>query len=183
MALKLRNWNTIAVIAGVAAVVVVAVVLIAQNVAWPENVLAKLDGEPITREEVEARKKRQWDWYRVSMNQTEALEEIVADRLLYAGAEQQGHVLPTEEETERELEARLLASFNVTLEAFRGDLERQGTYAEYLRLYRRQLMIESYLEAIIDVDIEDDEALFFEKVREHVEYLKSQADLRYRSGQ
>jgi hypothetical protein len=180
MALKLRNWKVVAAAAGIAAIVVVAVVLIAQNVAWPEHVLAKLDGQPITREEVEARQKRHWDWYRLSMNQTEALEEIIADRLLYREAEAQGHALPTGEEAEQELERRLAASFNVTLEAFRQDLERQGIYDEYLRLYRRQLMIESYLETVIDVDVEEDEALFFEKMREHIEYLKSQADLRYR---
>jgi len=179
--LQLRNWKVIAAIAGIVALVVIAVVLIVQNVAWPENVLAKLNGEPITREEVEARQKRHWDWYRLSMNQTEALEEIIADKLLYREAERQGHVQPTEQEAEHELETRLAAaSWNVTLEAFRQDLERQGIYDEYLRLYRRQLMIESYLETVIDVDVEEDEALFFEKMREHIEYLKAQADLRYR---
>ena len=180
MALKLRNWKVIAATAGIAAIVVVAVVLIVQNVAWPEHVLAKLGGEPITRQDVEARQKRHRDWYGLSMNQTEALDEIIADRLLYSEAERQGHVLPTEEETEQELEARL-AAMDLTPEDFRRLLRfDDADYAEYLRLYRRQLMIESYLETVIDVDKEEDEALFFEKVREHVEHLKSQANLQYR---
>ena len=180
MALKLRNWKLIAAIAGIVAIAVIVVVLIIQNVAWPENVVAKLDGEAITREDVEARQERHREWYGLSMDEDEALEEIIADKLLYREAEREGHVPPTEEETERELEARLVA-MNVTLESWRALLGFDDSdYAEYLRLYRRQLAVESYLETVIDVDKEEDEALFFEKVREHVEHLKSDADLRYR---
>jgi len=180
MAPNLRNWKVIAATAGIVALVVVAVVLIAQNVAWPRNVVAMLDGEQITREDVEARQKRHLDWYRLSMDEDEALEEIIADKLLYREAERQGHVPPTEQETERELEARL-AAMNVTPEQFRTLMDMDDAdYAEYLRLYRRQLAVESYLETVIDVDKEEDEALFFEKVREHVDYLKTQADLEYR---
>lgn len=179
MALKLKNWKVIAAIAGIVTVAVVAVVLILGN----SDVLAVLDGEKITREDVEQLQERQWEWYGFSMDEDEALEEIIADKLLYREAAREGHVPPTEEETEREMEARL-AAMNLTPEDFRALLDMDdASYAEYLRLYRRQLAIESYLKTVIDVDKEDDEELFFEKVRELVEDLKSQANLEYRSGQ
>jgi len=179
MALELRNWKVIAAIAGIVTVAVVAVVLILGN----SDVLAVLDGEKITREDVEQLQERQWEWYGFSMDEDEALEEIIADKLLYREAGREGHVPPTEEETEREMEARL-AAMNLTPEDFRALLDMDdASYAEYLRLYRRQLAIESYLKTVIDVDKEEDEELFFEKVRELVEDLKSQANLEYRSGQ
>ena len=183
MALELRNWKVIAAIVGIVAVVAVAAVLILQSIAPPDNVVAILDGEEITREDVEQLQERQWEWYGFSMDEDEALEEIIADKLLYREAAREGHVPPTEEETERELQARL-AAMNVTLESWRALLGFDDSdYAEYLRLYRRQLAIESYLKTVIDVDKEEDEELFFEKVRELVEDLKSQANLEYRSGQ
>lgn len=180
MALKLKNWKVIAAIAGIVAVAVVAVVLILGTLAEPDNAVAILDGERITTEDVAQLQARQWEWYGFRMDEDEALEEIIADRLLYREAERQGHLPPTEEETERELQARLTA-MNVTLESWRALLGFDDSdYAEYLRLYRRQLAVESYLETVIDVDKEDDEELFFEKVRELVADLKSQANLEYR---
>lgn len=180
MALKLKNWKVIAAIAGIVAVAVVVAVLILGTLAGPDNVLAILEGEQITEEDVAELRARQWEWYGFRMDEDEALEEIIADRLLYREAERQGHLPPTEEETERELQARLTA-MNVTLESWRALLGFDDSdYAEYLRLYRRQLAVESYLETVIDVDKEDDEELFFEKVRELVADLKSQAILEYR---
>ena len=180
MALKLKNWKVIAAIAGIVAVAVVVAVLILGTLAGPDNVVAILDGERITTEDVAQLQARQWEWYGFRMDEDEALEEIIADRLLYREAERQGHLPPTEEETERELQARL-AAMNVTLESWRALLGFDDSdYAEYLRLYRRQLAVESYLETVIDVDKEDDEELFFEKLRELVADRKSQADLKYR---
>ncbi|TEU10997.1 MAG: hypothetical protein E3J25_08490 [Anaerolineales bacterium] len=180
MALKLKNWKVIAAIAGIVAVAVVVAVLILGTLAEPDNAVAILDGERITTEDVAQLQARQREWYGFRMDEDEALEEIIADRLLYREAERQGHLPPTEEETERELQARL-AAMNVTLESWRALLGFDDSdYAEYLRLYRRQLAVESYLETVIDVDKEDDEELFFEKVRELVADLKSQANLEYR---
>ena len=178
MAPNLRNWKVIAAITGIVAVAVVAAVLIPGAPAGPDNVVATLDGEKITREDVEQLQERQWEWYGFRMDEDEALEEIIAEKLLYREAERGDHV-PTEQQAEQEVEARL-AEWDLTPDALRAllDMDDAG-YAEYLRSFRRQLAIERYLDEAIDVSKEQAEE-FQERLDTLIEELKSQANLEYR---
>jgi len=178
MALELRNWKVIAAIAGIVAVVVVAVVLILGNAAPPDNVVAILDGEEITEEHVAQLQTRFWEWYKIRLDEDETLEEMITEKLLHREAEE-GNYVPTEEQTEQEVEARL-AAMGLTPDDFRALLDMDdASYAEYLRSFRRQLAIEYYLDAVIDVSDEQEEE-FQQRLEELIEELKSQANIEYR---
>jgi parvulin-like peptidyl-prolyl isomerase len=86
----------------------------------------------------------------MQISEEEALEQLIAETVLYQEAEQQGYA-PTMDEAEQELEARV-ASSGRTMEDLEADLAKSGfSYEEYLQYFQRQLAINSYLDDAVQV--------------------------------
>lgn len=170
----LRNWKTIAVIAGTAVVAVLAILLIPGATTTPNDdqdtanrVLAVLDGDEITYGDVTRLQTRYYKWYRIWLTEEHALDEIINEELVYREAEREGY-LPTLEEAEHELQSRAMR-FGLTIEDFLALFEVDGiSYDEYLNIVRRQMAIEAYLDSVIEVS-EEEAREFYETLREKEE--------------
>ncbi len=140
-----RRWKFtggVSVIAGVAALVVV-LVLVVMMVPRAE-VAARVNGERITAEDVEELQARH------GISHDQALEHLITKTILLQEAEKGGY-LPTLEDVEFELHTQL-AAMNMTREDLDVQLEIYGiSYEEYLEGYRTELAIQSYLEATVEV--------------------------------
>jgi len=150
IALQFRNRKAIAIVAGVVAFAVIAVVLILGTVGAPDaDLLAVVNSEKITSEDV-AKLQARYEACRTSIDPDQALEQLVIERLLYGEARREPY-LPTTDELEQELQAQLQAD-GFTLAEFQVELELYGiSYDEYLETFRRELAIRNYVDAEIQV--------------------------------
>ena len=152
-------------IAGVAVIVAVAVLtaaLLLMAIAPPGSevvVVAKVNGEAITSEDVTKLRVKAYEFLRKQMSDEEALEQLIAETLLYQEAEQQDYA-PTMDEAEQELEARVTSS-GMTMEDIKAELAKKSSfsYEEYLQDFQRQLAINSYLDDAVQVpEVTEEEA-------------------------
>lgn len=134
----------------VAAAVLTAALVLATIAAPGSEVVARVNGEAITAGDVTKLRVKLYESYRMQISEEEALEQLIAETVLYQEAEQQGYA-PTMDEAEQELEARV-ASSGRTMEDFEADLAKSGfSYEEYLQDFQRQLAINSYLDDAVQV--------------------------------
>lgn len=171
MASRLRNRKSVAIIAGATAVVVLAVVLILTVFAAPDdngvpgNVLATVNGEAITTEQVASMQKTVFQWDGVWVEASEVLEQLISQRLLFREAESRG-LVPIDAEVELELITRL-AVLRIPLEELYTMLEDTGlTYEEFLEQRKVQLAIT----ALLDNDVEQPEVTEEEVMEAYEEY-------------
>lgn len=167
----------------VAAAVLTAALVLATIAAPGSEVVARVNGEAITAGDVTKLRIKVYESYKMQISEEEALEQLIAETVLYQEAEQQGYA-PTMDEAEQELEARV-ASSGRTMEDLEADLAKSGfSYEEYLQDFQRQLAINSYLDDAVQVpEVTELEArVFYENYKqespeaEHspFEQLKSQ---------
>jgi len=177
MRLDRRYGKIIGVTAGIVAVAVVAVVLILSATGAPDNdtepvdkVVAILDGEEITEKDVaDARVVIFWAYGRYA-DRTEALEHLIAEKLLYREAEREDYV-PTVDQTWLELTISV-GMRELTLEEFEERLGWDGlSLDDYLEHFRRMLAINTFLEDTAEVPevTEEDIREFYEG---YVEYQR-----------
>ena len=172
MRLDRKKGKIIAGIAGIAAVAVLTVVLILATIGGPgPDVLATVNGEDITKQEVQEFQTRAYLWYGQNATEEQALEQMIVETLLYREAEREGYLL-TEEEAEQEL-VTWLASIGRTIEDLEAQLEEVDlSYDEYLEDYPRQLAIENYLNDTVPISAVTDEearAYYEDLVRQYPE--------------
>ena len=142
-------------IAGAAVIVAAAVLtaaLVFATIAAPgSEVVARVNGEAITAGDVTKLRVKAYESYQMQISEEEALEQLIAETVLYQEAEQQGYA-PTMDEAEQELEARV-ASSGRTMEDFKADLAAKSgfSYEEYLQDFQGQLAINSYLDDAVQV--------------------------------
>lgn len=170
-----RYGKKIGLAAGVAVIGVLVVVLIISATGARDNdappvdkVVATLNGEEITEKDVaDARVVIFWAYGRYAQRE-EALEHLIAERLLYREAEREGY-LPTEDETWLELTISVEMR-GLTLEEFEGRLEWDGLSLEdYLEHFQRMLAINVFLEDTTEVSevTEEDIRGFYDGYVEH----------------
>lgn len=151
----------------VAAAVLTAALVLATIAAPGSEVVARVNDEAITAGDVTKLRVKVYESYRMQISEEEALEQLIAETVLYQEAEQQGYV-PTMDEAEQELEARV-ASSGRTMEDFEADLAKSGfSYEEYLQDFQRQLAINSYLDDAVQVpEVTEIEArVFYENYKQ-----------------
>jgi parvulin-like peptidyl-prolyl isomerase len=141
-------------IAGAAVIVAAAVLtaaLVFATIAAPgSEVVARVNGEAITAGDVTKLRVKVYESYKMQMSEEEALEQLIAETVLYQEADEQGYA-PTMDEAEQELEARV-ASSGRTMEDFKAELVNSSfSYEEYLQDFQRQLAINSYLDDAVQV--------------------------------
>lgn len=167
----------------VAAAVLTAALVLATIAAPGSEVVARVNGEAITAGDVTKLRVKVYESYKMQMSEEEALEQLIAETVLYQEADEQGYA-PTMDEAEQELEARV-ASSGRTMEDFEADLAKSGfSYEEYLQDFQRQLAINSYLDDAVQVpEVTELEArVFYENYKQQspeaelppFEQLKSQ---------
>ena len=149
--INLKQRKRIAGIAVIVAVAVLTATLLLIAIAPPcSEVVARVNGEAITAGEVTKQRVKAYEFYRTRISEEGALEQLIAETLLYQEAEQQGYAISMDE-AEQELEARV-ASTNRTMEDFEADLAKSSfSYEEYLQDFQRQLAINNYLDDSIEV--------------------------------
>lgn len=134
----------------VAAAVLTAALVLATIAAPGSEVVARVNGEAITAGDVTKLRVKVYESYKMQISEEEALEQLIAETVLYQEAEQQGYA-PTMDEAEQELEARV-ASSGRTMEDFEADLAKSSfSYEEYLQDFQRQLAINSYLDDAVQI--------------------------------
>ncbi len=133
-----RRWKlrgSLWVIVAVAAVITALVIAFA--VAPRSDVLARVNGEEITSDEVYRMQVSYYWRYGDDLSDSEALELLILEKLLYREAEREGHV-PGDAETEYEWQTYL----EMTEEEIRAQLEMDGlSYDEYFEDFRKTLAI------------------------------------------
>jgi len=167
MRLDRKKGRIIAGIAGIAAVAVLTVVLILATVGAPgPNVVASVNGEDITKQDVEEFRTRAYLWYGQNATEEQSLEQMIAEKLLYREAEQ-GYLL-TREEAEQELVTRLELMGKI-IEDLKAQLQEDDlSYDEYLLDVQRQLAIENYLNDTVEAPAvtEEEARAYYEDYRE-----------------
>ena len=135
----------------VTAAVLTAALVLATTAAPGSEVVARVNGEAITAGDVTKLRVKAYESYQMQISEEEALEQLIAETVLYQEAEQQGYA-PTMDEAEQELEARV-ASLGRTMEDFKADLAAKSgfSYEEYLQYFQGQLAINSYLDDAVQV--------------------------------
>ncbi|HUX47767.1 MAG TPA: SurA N-terminal domain-containing protein [Dehalococcoidia bacterium] len=167
----------------VAAAVLTAALVLATIAAPGSEVVARVNGEAITAGDVTKLRVKVYESYQMQISEEEALEQLIAETVLYQEADEQGYA-PTMDEAEQELEARV-ASSGRTMEDFEADLAKSGfSYEEYLQDFQRQLAINNYLDDAVQVpEVTELEArVFYESYKQQspeaelppFEQLKSQ---------
>lgn len=169
-----RNRKRWIIAAGIVVVAVIATVLVIVSAGEPDDngapdrvVLATVNGEEITEEEVSRVRLRMFSWDGVLLETEEVLEQLISQRLLFREAERRD-LVPTIEETEAELLGTLPSG--MTLEALRQIWREEGIiYDDYLEYYRVTLAITRYLDATIEVPAVTEEELMalYEGYREY----------------
>jgi len=161
-----RNRRPIVIIAGTAAVVILAVVLVLANTGAPGNdVVATVNGHPITVSDVEHRQERHRVFDDEPVEFARALEQLINEELAYQQAVPD--YLVDREEAERELEADLERD-GLTLEWLKAQLEEIGiVYDDYLETFKRDMVINMYLEDAIAVTEEQAIELYEQLAEEY----------------
>ncbi len=147
---RFRSRKVIAIIAGTAAVAVLAVVLVLANTGAPgDDVVATVNGHPITVSDVEHRQERHSVFYDEQLDFARALETLINEELAYQQAMPDYQV--DRDEAERELEADLERD-DLTLEWLKAQLEESGiVYDDYLETFQRDMVISKYIDDAIAV--------------------------------
>jgi len=160
------NRKVIAIIAGIAAVAILAVVLVLANNGAPEDdVVATVNGHPITVSDVEHRQARHRMFDDEPVEFARALEQLINEELAYQQAVPD--YLVDREEAERELEADLERD-GLTLEWLKEQLEEIGiVYDDYLETFKRDMVINMYLEDAIAVTEEQAMELYEQLAEEY----------------
>lgn len=168
---KMRR--TIAVSVAVAVLLVVLVLVIGtgsdDDAAPGGMVVAVLNGQDITAEEVARMQATVLREHNRWADEEEALEQVIVERLLYWEAEREGYV-PTLEETEQTMLDRLLLR-GLSREEFEEQLEAEAlSWEEYLEVYQRHLAINRYLDDKLDVpEVTEEQARrFYEEYKQRV---------------
>ena len=168
MRLDREKGKIIAGIAGIAAAAVLTVVLILATVGAPSpDILARVNGQEITKQEVQEFQRQTYLWYGQNATEEQALEQMIAEKLLYREAEWEGYLL-TPEEAEQEL-VTWLALMGKTIEDLEAQLEEVDlSYDEYLEDFQRQLAIQSFLDEEVSVPeaTEEEARAYYEDYRE-----------------
>ena len=134
----------------VTAAVLTAALVLATTAAPGSEVVARVNGEAITAGDVTKLRVKAYESYQMQISEEEALEQLIAETVLYQEADEQGYA-PTMDEAEQELEARV-ASSGRTMEDLEAYLAKSGfSYEEYLQDFQRQLAINSYLDDAVQV--------------------------------
>ena len=156
------------IIAGIAAVAVLATVLVLVTAGPPDDdaepgnaVLATVNGDEITAEEVARVQQRMLRWDNVVVEKEEVLEQLIVERLLYREAIREGYE-PTLQETEREVRMSM-ADTGMQVEELHARLAEEGlSYMEYLEERRVQLAIVRFVDDAVEVpDVTEEEAREF----------------------
>ena len=170
---RLRNRKTITIIAGTAAVVVLALVLVfvvfasSDDNGVPVSVLALVDGEPITRADVSDMQRIVLHWDGEWMEAEQVLDELITQRLLFREAESRGYVV-SDAYVETELITRLVV-LGIPIRELYSMLEETGiSYEEFMESRKLQLSIT----ALLDDDIEIPEITEEEAIAYYEEYRK-----------
>jgi hypothetical protein len=170
---KLRNWKFVAIIAGAVAIIALVVVLVLARSAppddngVPETVLATVNGEAITTENVTSMQQIVFRWDGVWMEASQVLEQLISQTLLFREAERRDYV-PNNDEVEIELITRL-AILGIPLEELYAMLEDTGiTYQEFLEYRKVQLAITALLDDEIEMpEVTEEEVMeTYEQYRE-----------------
>ena len=113
-----------------------------------EKIVAYVDDHPITEEEVQKAQEYLEAQSERMVNRTEAVQRMIDEKLILDDAQEHGFAQTTQE-TELEI-GKILATRNQTLEDFRARVESQNeSYEEEIEYYRKQLLIEKYLNKVI----------------------------------
>jgi len=165
MRLTRRQWK---IIAGIAAVAVLATVVVLMTAGAPDDdaapgnlVLATVNGEEITAGEVARIQQRMLRWDNIVVEEEEVLEQLIVERLLYREAIREGYE-PTLQETEREVRMAM-ADTGMQVEELHARLAEEGLpYLEYLEERRVQLAIVRFVDDAVEVpDVTEEEAREF----------------------
>jgi parvulin-like peptidyl-prolyl isomerase len=158
--LNLKQGKLIAGVAVIVAVAVLTAALLLMAIAPPgSEVVARVNGEAITAGDVTKLRAKAYELYRIQMSEEKALEQLIAETVLYQEAEQQGYT-PTMDEAEQELESRV-ASSGMTIEDIKAEFANKFSfsYEEYLQDFQIQLAINSYLDDAVQVpEVTEEEA-------------------------
>ena len=158
---RLRNWRVIAVVAAATAIAVVTVVLVTLGAA-NGDVVATVNGEKITAEDVAQMQARYEFYYEEEYASEQALERLILEAVVYQEAERAGY-LPDRGQAEQELRAQL-ARDGWTMEELLAALEQYGiVYDDYMETLRRELAMGNYLD--------DEVAVTAEQARERYDNL------------
>lgn len=170
---RLRNRKTIAIIAGPAAVVVLALVLVLvvftppDDNGVPSDVLALVNGESITSADVSEMQRLVLYWDGEFVDADQVLDQLITQRLLFREAERRDYV-PSDVDVEIELIMRL-GILGMPLDQLYLILQEAGiSYDEFLE-YRK---VQAAITVLLDDDVEqpevtEEEALaYYEDYRE-----------------
>lgn len=157
MRLERRQLKAIGRVAGIAAVTVLATVLLLWAIEARDNdtppdssVLAIVNGEEITAQDVARLQGRVLRWDATWLETKEVLEQLIAEKLLYLEAAGEDYV-PTLEEAETSL-LMALADAGMPTEVLYARLDEEGlSYLGFLEDWRVQLAIASFLADEVEV--------------------------------
>ncbi len=155
--LSRKEWKFTAIAAMAVALALLAALITVLTIGTPGyeaepggGVLAVVNGEDITADEVTRMQATIRLDYGKDVSRPEALERAINERLLYREAERHDYS-PSIELTEQLLAQRLLGT-GVTGEEFRQKLQSEGlSWEEYVEYYQSFLAIERYLDATLEV--------------------------------
>ncbi|MEF8848798.1 MAG: hypothetical protein V5A68_06660 [Candidatus Thermoplasmatota archaeon] len=120
------------------------------------NVVATVNGENITSEEVEKYVQQKQG----QISKAEGLRRLIDLKVIFQQAQKEGYV-PSDAEAESKLEG-LLKQQNLTLEDYKQQLEQQGrSYEQQLQKYKEQLARQNYIDDEIkkeEFNITDEQA-------------------------
>ena len=156
-----KKTTSVALVAVAALAAVLVIVILAgpdDDAAPGTSVVARVDGAEITEEDVTRLQTNLNRMYNMGLDREEALERVIGSKLIYREAEREG-LVPTIEETDKELQARLHNNMGLTKEDFIKVLEWDGlSYEDYLEEFQEQLAVEYYLGSMVHVpEVTDDE--------------------------
>lgn len=169
MSLNFRHWKITTGVWVLVAVAALAAVLVLVTTRPPApDVVAEVNGHKITKQDVQEFQTRTYLWYGQNATEEQALEQMIAETLLYREAEREGYLL-TSEEAEQELVTRL-ELMGKTIEDLKAQLQEDDLpYDEYLLDLQRQLAIENYLDDAVEIEITLQEAIeFYDEYKESV---------------
>jgi len=149
---RLRNWRVIAVVAAAIAIAVVTVVLVTLGAA-NGDVVATVNEEKITAEDVAQMQARYEFYYGEDYAFEEALAQLLVEAMVYQEAERAGYLLDREQ-AEQELRAQLVRD-GWTMEELLAALEEYGiVYDDYMETFHRELAMGNYVDDEVAVTVE-----------------------------
>ncbi len=134
------------------------------------NVLAKVNGEKITSEEVLNVQKDIGQQGR-EISEQQALEQVINQKLIDQRVEEEGYTISADE-AETKIEEQLAAQ-DLTKEELKQQIENKGsTYEDQINILKENMAIQNYIDAQID---EDELDVTEEETKEFYENYSQQA--------